>query len=162
MDIYDYAMKMEFDGKTFYEKLAAECNSEGLCKIFSELALDEQKHFDIFRQLKNQKSVDSMANSSALDGARNIFAEMQADLETQKQLKTNIDGYRFAMKAEKESAELYLDAAEKETDPKVKNLLLRIAAEEQKHLNILENIYEFVNTPDCTLVWGEWSNLDDV
>lgn len=162
MDIYDYAMKMELDGKEFYEKLAAECDSEGLCKIFSELALDEQKHFDIFRKLKDQESVGSMMNSTALDGAKNVFAEMQADQVNRKQLKTNLDGYRYAMKAEKESADLYLEAAGKEPNDKVKDLLLQIAVEEQKHLNILENIYEFVNTPDCPLVWGEWSNLDEV
>jgi len=162
MDIYDYAMKMELDGKEFYEKLAGECNSEGLCKIFTELAADEQKHFDIFRQLKGLETVGSMINSTALDDAKHVFAEMQADLVTRKQIKTNLDGYRYAMKAEKESADLYLEAAEKETNAQVKDLLLKIAVEEQKHLNILENIYEFVNTPDCPLVWGEWSNLDDV
>lgn len=162
MDVYDYAMKMELDGKAFYEKLAAECDSEGLCHIFNELAQDEQKHFDIFHKLKEKESVESMIDSTALEGAKNLFAEMQADQTTRKLLKTNLDGYRYAMKAEQESVDLYLEAAGKESDSTVKELLLRIAAEEQKHLNILENVYEFVKTPDHTLVWGEWSNLNEL
>lgn len=161
MDVYDYAMKMELDGKAFYEKLAAECASEGLRNIFTELAYDEQRHYDIFRRMKDQEVIGTVIDSTALEGARNLFADMQIDQSSRELLKSNLDGYRYAMKAEKESADLYLDAAEKEESEDVKALLLKIAVEEQKHLTILENVYEFVNTPDRPLVWGEWGNKTD-
>lgn len=161
MNVFDFAMKMELDGKALYEKLAAESAPEGLRKIFSELATDEQKHYDIFKKLKERNSGSAMVDSKALEGARDLFAEMTLDQGSRDKLKSSLDGYRYAMKAEKESADLYLDAAAKEEDAEVKALLLRIAEEEQKHLTILENVYEFVNTPDCTLVWGEWSNLGE-
>ncbi len=160
MNILDYAMKMELDGKAFYEKLAAECSSEGLRNIFTELAHDEQKHYDIFRKLKDQKAVGAMSDSTALEGARSLFADMQADQASRDLLKSNLDGYRYAMKAEQESADLYLKAAEQEDDREAKALLQKIAVEEQKHLKILENAYDFVNAPERPLVWGEWSNLD--
>jgi rubrerythrin len=66
------------------------------------------------------------------------------------------------MKAEKESAALYLEAAEKETDEKVKALLVDIAAEEQKHYNILENVYEFINAPSQALIWSESSRPENL
>jgi len=161
MNIFDYALKMELDGKAFYEKLATETESEGLRKIFNELADDEQKHYDIFQQLKENQAINSMADSVALEGAKNIFTEMQADLSSQSLLKTNLDAYQRAMEAEKESAKLYCEAAAKEEDGAVKTLLLKIALEEQKHLNILENIFDFVNAPTQSLVWGEFSNLEE-
>ncbi|MCW8860516.1 MAG: ferritin family protein [Deltaproteobacteria bacterium] len=161
MNIYEYAMKMELDGKAFYEKLAAETESEGLRKIFSELADDEQKHYDIFRQLKEQESVSSMADSTALEGARSLFADLQVNQSEQHLLKSNLDAYQYAMKAEKESAKLYQDAADKEKDEAVKNLLQKMAVEERKHLHILENIFDFVNAPNQSLVWAEFSNLNE-
>ncbi|MDX2479375.1 MAG: ferritin family protein [Desulfuromusa sp.] len=161
MNVFDYAIKMELDGKVFYEKLAAETDSEGLRKIFSELAADEQKHYDIFQQLREEKVIDSMPDSTALDGAKNIFAEMQADKSAQNLLKTNLDAYQYAMKMEQDSAKLYREAAAKEENSKVKTFLLKIALEEQKHLNILENIFDFVNAPTQSLVWGEFSNLEE-
>ncbi len=161
MNVFDYAIKMELDGKAFYEKLAKETESEGLRKIFSELAEDEQKHYDIFSKLKENQSLNSMPDSTALEGAKNIFTEMQADVSSQKLLKTNLDAYQQAMNAEKESAKLYRDAAAKEENAEVKALLLKIAIEEEKHLNILENIFDFVNAPTHSLVWGEFSNLNE-
>ncbi|MEE4253411.1 MAG: ferritin family protein [Desulfuromusa sp.] len=161
MNVFDYALKMELDGKAFYEKLAKETESEGLRKIFNELAEDEQKHYDIFSQLKENKNIKSMPDSVALEGAKNVFTEMQKDVSSQKLLKTNLDAYQQAMNAEKESAKLYRDAAAKEENTEVKALLLKISIEEEKHLNILENIFDFVNAPTQLLVWGEFSNLKE-
>lgn len=161
MNVFDYAIKMELDGKAFYEKLAKETDSEGLQKIFNELAEDEQKHCDIFSRLKENQNIKSMSDSTALEGAKNIFTEMQADVSSQKLQKTNLDAYQQAMNAEKESAKLYRDAAAKEENAEVKALLLKIAIEEEKHLNILENIFDFVNAPTQSLVWGEFSNLNE-
>ncbi|MBN1958019.1 MAG: ferritin family protein [Desulfuromonadales bacterium] len=161
MNVFDYAMKMELEGQAFYQKLAAETASEGLRKIFTELADDEQKHYAIFSKLKAAEGVDAMADSRALETARNLFSELQADQDSNQLLKTNLDGYQYAMQAEKESADLYRDAAEKEPDPAIKELLLKIAQEEDKHLNILENIFDFVNAPTQSLVWSEFSNLKE-
>ena len=161
MNVFDYALKMELDGKAFYEKLATETESEGLRKIFNELAEDEQKHYEIFQKLKENQTINSMPESIALEGAKNIFTEMLADLSSQRLLKSNLDAYQYAMKTEKESAKLYREAAAKEENAAVKSLLLKISVEEQKHFNILENIFDFVNAPTQSLVWGEFSNLEE-
>lgn len=161
MNVFDYAMKMELEGKAFYQKLASETDSEGLRKIFTELADDEQKHYTVFSKLKEKEGVSSMLDSSALEDAKNLFAELQADQSARNLLKSNLDAYQYAMKAEKESAELYRDAAARETEESIKNLLLKIAVEEDKHFNILENIFDFVNAPTQSLVWSEFSNLNE-
>ena len=50
MEILDYAMKMELDGKAFYEKSAAQTSVPELKNILLQLAEEELKHFHFFRQ----------------------------------------------------------------------------------------------------------------
>jgi len=66
------------------------------------------------------------------------------------------------MQLEADSFRFYEQAAEKENDPEVKALLLKIAGEEHQHFNILENLYNFVNAPNQHLEWGEFSNLGEL
>ena len=65
------------------------------------------------------------------------------------------------MKLEAESFRLYENAAGQESDANIKSLLLKIAAEEHKHFNILENLFNFINAPNQQLAWAEFSNLDE-
>jgi rubrerythrin len=37
-----------------------------------------------------------------------------------------------------------------------------LAAEERRHLNMVENIYDFVEAPRSFLAWGEFSNLREL
>jgi rubrerythrin len=161
MNVFDFAMKMEIDGKAFYEKMAQETSSAGLKTIFSRLAEDEQKHYEIFQSLKSQTQTIVMKDSTVLDESRNIFEELLGEKDLQADIGNDIEGYRYAMKLEADSFRLYEDAAAKEENSQVKSLLLRIAAEEHNHFNILQNIYDFVNAPSQYLAWREFSNIDE-
>jgi rubrerythrin len=161
MNVFDFAIKMELDGKAFYEKLAKGTNIAGLQTIFSRLAADEQKHYEIFLALKGQTQSTAMEDTTVLEQARNVFEELLEQKETLGPIKGDLEGYRYAMKVEADSFRLYEDAAQKERNQDVKNLLLRIAGEEHKHFSILQNIHDFVNAPNQYLAWGEFSNLDE-
>ena len=161
MNVFDFAMKMEEDGKTYYEKMAAETSNSGLKTIFNRLAEDEQKHYDIFQELKSSGKVPKMQDTTVLEESKNVFEQLPKGEETLKGVATDLEGYRHAMQLEVDSFRLYEDAAEKESDQTVKDLLLKVAAEERKHFNILDNIYQFVNAPNQHLAWGEFSNLEE-
>jgi len=47
MNIYEFAMQMEKDGENYYRHLAEESTITGLGKIFTMLANEEVKHFNI-------------------------------------------------------------------------------------------------------------------
>jgi len=160
MNVFDFAMKMELDGKAYYQKLAGETATVGLKKIFLQLADDEQKHYDTFEGLK-KRTAPSMQATTALEDAKNIFEELKQEKSTVSESGDDLEGYRHAMKLEADSFRFYEDASSRETDPSVKDLLLRIAGEEQKHFNILQNVFDFVNAPNQYLAWGEFSNLDE-
>lgn len=159
MHVYDFAMKMERHGEDYYRQLAENSPVSGLKAIFSQLAADEEKHYETFKALK-ANATPTMAASTALEDAKSIFESL-----TRNQCGTGVQGdleaYRHAMKLESDSFRFYEDTAGREDDAGVRGLLLQIAGEEQKHFNILQNIYDFVNAPNQYLAWAEFSNLDE-
>ena len=160
MNVYDFAMKMELDGKAYYQKLAEKAKLPGLKNIFLQLAEDEQKHYDIFKGLK-EKASPAMQSTTSLEQAKNVFEKLMTEKSAVDQLEGDLEGYRYAMKLEADSFRFYEDAASREADTRVKSLLLKVAGEEQNHFNILQNVYDFVNAPTQYLAWAEFSNLDE-
>lgn len=158
MNVFDFALQMEEDGKRYYEKLAAEASHTGLKRIFAMLADVEREHHDVFQTLKSGASA-ARADSRVLDRAKNIFQEMMAEKGALKTIKTDLDAYRHALKLEAESVRLYEEMAAKEKNEEVRELLQKIAEEEKHHYNIVENIHDFVAAPETYLAWGEFSNL---
>ncbi|MGK2944051.1 MAG: ferritin-like domain-containing protein [Desulfuromonadales bacterium] len=161
VSIYDFALKMELDGKSFYARQAETTDNPGLRTIFSRLAEDEQKHYDAILRLKNRSGTLNMATSTVLEDTKNVFQQLSESGKSPESLSDDLEGYRYAMKVEAESFRLYEDAAGKENDEAVRQVLLRIAEEEHEHFNILEHVYHFVNAPNQFLAWGEFSNLDE-
>ncbi len=160
MDVFEFALKMEIDGKAHYEELAAGTAVVGLQNIFRRLAADEQKHYDTFVAIRNKTSI-VMTDSTVLDEAKNVFQGLMADKSVVGGLGKDLDGYRYAMKIEADSIRLYEDMAVKEANPETAKLIRRIAGEEKKHFNIMENLYDFVLAPQNYLAWGEFSNLKE-
>ncbi|MGB9080144.1 MAG: ferritin family protein [Desulfuromonadaceae bacterium] len=161
MNIFEFAMKMELDGKAYYEKLAAETAVTGLKTIFASLAADEQKHYDTIQAIRSGAS-GTMAESVVLEEAKNLFADLVKDKSIGATLKKSLDGYEHARKIEADSVRFYEDAAAKENNPDTARLLLRIADEEKKHYNIMDNLCDFTLAPQYFLAWGEFSNLKEM
>jgi len=159
MNVFDFASKMELDGKAFYENLAKGSELAGLRNVFSQLAADEQKHYDIIQALKGHAPRPAMADTPALEQAKNVFEDLLGRKDALGPVKGDLQAYLQAMKLEEDSFRLYEEAAGKEKNPAVKELLLRIAGEEHKHFEILHNIHDFFNAPSQYLAWGEFSNL---
>jgi rubrerythrin len=53
MNVYDIVMKMEDDGYKYYKNLVNTATLPGLKTIFTSMAEDEQKHFDILENVYN-------------------------------------------------------------------------------------------------------------
>ena len=160
MKVLDFALKMEADGKAYYEKLAADCDDNDLKNLFTLLAEAEQTHYDAILARKGESAFAGV-ESTTLEQAKNIFQRL-LEVKSPGWLRGDTDGYRHAVKAEEQSIDFYRDAAVKEDHPEVRSLLLALADEERVHLNIVENIYEFVESPKCFLAWQEFSNLKEL
>lgn len=160
MDIFEFALKMELDGKAYYEKLAEGTAQEDLKKIFYSLAQDEQKHFETIKAMHEQKIV-SMDDSEVLEEARNVFQVLLSKGKHSAQLSSDLVVYQHAMTIEAKSQKFYEDAAKHEKNFEAAKLFMRIAEEEKKHFNIMDNIYTFTLAPHHFLAWGEFSNLTE-
>jgi len=161
MDVFDFAMKMELQGKAYYENFAQATQIAGLKSIFTGLAADEQKHYDLLRELKAGREW-TMTDSRLAEQARTVFTELLEERDRLGELHEDLDGYRLALKVEADSVRLYEDMAKKEQDPETVQLYLKLANEEKKHFNIIENICDFVMRPKYYLEWREFSNLHEL
>ena len=160
MNLFDFAMKMELDGKAYYEELAFATPVAGLKTIFTRLAADEQKHYETIQKIKAGVP-GAMVDTTVLEDAKNVFIGLKEDRSIVGSLRKDLDGYQHAMKVEAASVRLYEDLAKKVDSPDTTQLVLKIANEEKKHYNIMENLYDFVLAPQNFLAWGEFSNLKE-
>ena len=161
MNVFDFAMEMEDNGCEYYTSLAKTSVLPGLKSIFTSLAEDEQKHFNLFRSLKEGSQAELTVDSQTLDMAQNIFKDLPDETTTLTNVKSTLEAYQYAMQLEADSFRFYEKASANEKDPGIKKLLLKIAEEEHNHFTILENLYNFVNAPNQYLVWAEFSNIGE-
>ena len=160
MNVFDCAIKMEEEARMYYEKLAAATAVPELKNLFTLLAAAEHEHYDALVEMK--RSTDAKkARFKALDEAACVFKPLLAKRDLMAELKDDPDAYKHVVKEEEEGVRFYEDLAAKAQDEESREIFLRIASEERKHLDIVENIYAFIEEPKTYLAWGEFSNLKE-
>jgi rubrerythrin len=158
MNVFDFAMRMEEEHCGYYEKLAAAARSKELKTIFTLLADSEREHHEHLTFLKAGTD-PKLAWSVALERAKKHISKLVEDLPPEEVLQSDYDGYRHAIRQEEMSINLYEKLADQEPNKTVAEVMRRIAEEERHHLEVMENIYDFVESPRTYLAWGEFSNL---
>lgn len=158
MDIYTYAMQMEKDGEQYYREIAAQTQNEGVRNILTMLADAEVRHYETFERMKKHEPLPA-PHLGYLSGIKTIFAE----LRERKRALTNgsqKELYQRAQKLEEKTRDFYREKAG-EVDQTQKEILLKIANEEQKHYDILENLIVMLQRPETWLENAEWYRLEE-
>jgi rubrerythrin len=158
MNIFDCAITKESEAKVTYEKLAAATGVPELKELFTIMAAAEQEHLDALLALK-ENIPNAQCQFTRLQVAACHFKPLLTQRELIAGLPADPDAYQHVITAEEADARYYEDLAARETDPEISRILRMLATEERKHLNIMENIYSFVESPKNYLAWGEFSNL---
>jgi rubrerythrin len=168
MDIYTFALQMEKDGENYYRELATKSGNEGLKKIFTMLADEEVKHFRLIETMREKSHLPEVVDAQVLTAAKNIFIQMREgklDFSQGHFVDTTeeTNAYRKARDIEEQSKQFYLEKAAQSTDQQTRTNLEKIAAEEQKHYHIMDNIVEFVSRPEPGnwLEDAEWHHLEE-
>jgi rubrerythrin len=159
MNALEIAMKMEMDGEIFYRELAEKASNPGFREIFNQLADDEVSHYEAFKNM--QSSPESLAQTTVLKNAGNIFKQMIAKNELENLDASQLELYQKAMDAEKKSQALYLAKAAEAVEKVQSDLFTKIAHEEEKHYFLLHNIYELVLRPVTWVENGEFVHLEE-
>lgn len=159
MDIFDYAMQMEKDGENYYRRLAESTANKGVKSIFSMLADEEVRHFNILKDAKFQ-TPQQIRESTILHDTRNIFTELKQSGERWNPDAEQKELYRKARDIEEKSRKFYLENAQHAAVGQ-KEIFLKLAEEERKHYLLLENILQLVSRPESWLENAEFYHSEE-
>lgn len=151
MDIIDFAMKMEKDGRAYYEKLASETDNKELKKILKELAEEEIRHYNYFRRLKEDPEDiaggNELKGSATLTTAKNLFEELAETGREEPYSEDVVAAWTHALRNEEKSEEFYKEKAKEESNEGKRKLLLKIAAEENNHKHMVSGVIMYLKSP---------------
>lgn len=164
MNVFEFAMKMEQDGKAFYEKMAGQAANASIKKILLDLANDEQKHYNIFKKF-SQGDFSGLGELKAtgtkvMENAKNVFQQIASGSQKFDFTADVRSAWEEAQKVEKKSEDFYRLKAEEESNQDVKKTLNIIADEEHKHWALIEHVLQFIDRPKQWLEDAEWHHLE--
>jgi len=154
MNIYEYAMKMEKEGESYYSELANKTDDAGLQNILRMLANDEVKHYNIIEQMIKIDESAELAETGILKNAKNIFIKIKGKNLVFDFDLSQINFYRKAQEIEVKMS----DKVEVESQRKI---FLKLAEEEKKHMFLLESLVEFLSKPGIWIENAEFNHLDN-
>jgi rubrerythrin len=147
-EVFDIAIKIEENGKQFYDRSREIITDPEVKKLFEELAQEEIKHKEKFQALKRQ--LPASATSGAVfdpNHELDLYIKMMADqhvfissesLEAQLGgVKDARDALRLAVEFEKDSVIFFLSMQEASEGAKGKEFIGSLVKEEQEHLRRL-------------------------
>lgn len=166
MDIIEFAMKMELDGKAFYNKQARVTSRSELKQIFTLLAEEEDKHYNFFKSLKDGKTEQAKeilaGSSETLNQVKNIFVEMSNNLKGEAFGDDEITAWQEALQIEEKAESFYRQKAGEETDDDKKKLLNLIANEERNHVHMIEGVIFYIKFPDSFAESQQFKNFQSL
>lgn len=163
MNVFEQAMKMEMDGKAYYEEHAARTDNPQLKGILLELANDEKKHFEIFRAMRDGGAVNvgEAKQTVIFKQVKNIFEELKANDDKAAFPSSFRDVCINAREVEAKAEKFYREKMAETDDESYKEMLTMIADEEHRHWVALEHVIRYLDRPDQWLEDAEWNNLED-
>lgn len=161
MNLIECTIKMKEETRAHYARLAEAVEEKEVRRIFTLLAAGEEEYLRMLTRMKaRMKSLS--AGGDGVDERVCVFRPRIELSNIREALKSDPDAYRHVTAEMKESIEFYDRMAEESSDESMKNLCRRLAHQERKHRNRIENIYSFVEDPQSYLEWGEFSNIRSI
>ena len=164
MDILEFAMKMELDGKAFYDKQARNTSNPELKKIFQHLAEEEERHYLFFKNMKEgnlAEAAEQVRSSDTLTKVKNIFVELSSKSD-QTFGDEELTAWMEAMQIEEKAESFYREKANEEKEPGKKELLSKIADEEQNHIHMIDSVITYIKFPDSFADSAQFKNFQSL
>lgn len=159
MNVFDCAIKIEEETREYYEGLKEEAVEPEMKTLFSMLAASEEEHGKRLLRLKERMDGAAVAG---LNHSACTFRPLLSQRELLEESARDPNLYRFAVGNEEREIRFYEELAAAAPDRRARRSLKMLAAAERRHLENIENIYSFVETPRTYLEWSEFSNLREL
>ena len=164
-DALGIAIRMEEEGIRFYSKAAGQAENGLVKKMFASLAKDEERHRAIFQEMAAQEGVrpsraDELDKSSPAKRIQSIFKGAAAKVKKSLRSTDEVQAIDIALGMEQKAYFFYSGAAKTVTDAQEKQILLKIAEEENEHFRILNDTRLYLTYPEMWHIIQEKPVID--
>jgi len=159
MNILECTIKMKQETRAHYERLSEAVTEKELKRLFSMLAAAEEEHIEKLMALKDTMDKAGGVSANMLDKSVCVFSPHIDPRHLAESLRNDPDAYMHVVHEEEETIEFFDQLKSQADSEDMKRMCQVLADKEREHLNMLENIYFFVEEPRTYLEWGEFSNL---
>ena len=160
MNVFEFAMQKEKDAETFYRGLAEKTDHPGLKRIFTWLAGEEVRHYEVVKEM--QDATPATPTSNILKDTVKLFQDMRRDKEyIVDEADRQVEVYNQAREIENESIEFYSQKADEAEDTKEAEIFRQLANQERMHYRLIDNLLDFVLQPETYVENGEFSHILD-
>ena len=136
-EILDYAIDQEQQAADFYADVAEHAETAGMKKMLMDFSEEEKSHKKILQDVK--------AGERELTPEQEVLDLKISDYLVEVETNENIsyqDALIIAMKKERAAYQLYTDMAAKIPDSNLREVLIGLAKEEEKHKLFFETEYD--------------------
>lgn len=139
------AIEFEKNGVYMYLEAAGKTENPLARKLFYSLAIEEIEHISF---IEEKLKADSIAIDD--DNIEKRIKEVFQSLEKKeiREDSDNVEGLEKALEMEKKGKELYLSLREEAKEEEEKAFFTKLAKEEERHLESLENVYHYLTDAD--------------
>ncbi len=153
---FEYAMQMELESEKLYRDMADNESDERIKVVLTMLADEEVKHYEAFKKMSETNDATDFDHFNISESAKKIFADIKNDKKPYYFSEKQVQFYQKAADIEDKAYKFYIKKAEEMDNPKVKEAFMKIAAEEKKHQELMENLAHFVAEPESWLENAEF------
>lgn len=155
MNAYEYALKLEKDGEKYYRELADKSPYPGLKTVFNILAEEEVKHCHVIEEMMKDSNVDAEKLDIVLD-TKTIYETLLSEKDNVNFNNDEVKFYEEAIAREDGAEKFYVKKAQELDTENEKQIFLKLAAEEKKHVDVLQNILDFIQEPQKLVAAAEF------
>jgi rubrerythrin len=166
IEVLEFAVQMEIDGKEFYKKAGTESTSKVGKDLFEWLAGEEDKHRkrfeEIYAMIKEKKGwPEKNPEPQKKHSIKTLFSEaLQKSGRLVKAEASELELIDKAMEMEKKTHDFYKNMGKGATYQAEKKYYESLAAEEHGHFLLLNDYREYIIDPAGWFVKEEHHSLD--
>lgn len=157
--ILNMGIQKEQAARQFYLRAAENTRQPLGRKMFKRLADEESKHERLLADWAAKGACPADATFPPPDLSMLKRRKARAD-QAVKADTGDLEAIELGRDMERKAIQFYADAAAKAPDPPSKGLLMGLKGEEDKHLALLTDLYEYMRNPNLWSVRDERAHFD--
>jgi rubrerythrin len=165
-EVLQTAIRMEIDGKEFYQKASRSSGNELGKKLLAKLAEEEDVHIKVFERIFNNIRENKGWPKSKIQidtgkSVKTVFAVAMKQMDRDvKPASTELDDIQTAMAMENKTYDYYTSHGREAVLPAEKEFYSDLASQEQGHHRSLLEYFEFLKNPAAYFVQKEHLSVD--